>query len=99
MMSVAHGEPVLWVNTRTRLTSGSWAESNEQAWDNALVQALAEYPNMRIFDWASVAQPDWFLSDGVHYSSVGCAARATAIADALARAFPLHSQSQSQIVS
>jgi hypothetical protein len=99
MMSVAHGEPVLWVNTRTQLTSGPWAESNEQAWDNALVQALSEYPNMRIFDWASVAQPDWFLSDGVHYNSAGCAARASAIADGLARAFPLHGQSQSQIVS
>jgi hypothetical protein len=99
MMSVAHGEPVLWVNTRTQLTSSPWAEANEQAWDNALVQALAEYPSMRIFNWASVAQPDWFLSDGIHYNSAGCAARAAAIADALARAFPLHGQSQSQIVS
>jgi hypothetical protein len=99
MMSVAHGEPVLWVNTRTQLSAGPWAESNEQAWDNALVQALAEYPNMRIFNWASVAQPDWFLSDGIHYNSAGCAARSAAIAGALARAFPLHGQSQSQIVS
>ena len=88
MMSVAHGEPVLWVNTRTQLTTGPWAESNEQAWDDALVRALAQYPNMRIFNWAAVAQPDWFLSDGIHYNSAGCAARAAAIADALARAFP-----------
>jgi hypothetical protein len=99
MMSVAHGEPVLWVNTRTELTSGAWAESNEQAWDNALVKALAMYPNMRIFDWAAVAEPAWYLTDGIHYTSAGCAARAAAIAGALARAFPLHGRSQGQIVS
>jgi hypothetical protein len=98
MMSVAHGEPVLWVNTRTELTSGAWAESNEQAWDNALVKALAMYPNMRIFDWAAVAQPSWFLPDGIHYNSVGCAARAQAIADALARAFPRYGRSRGAIV-
>jgi hypothetical protein len=98
MMSVAHGEPVLWVNTRTQLSAGPWAEANEQAWDSALVQALARYPNMRIFNWAAVDQPDWFLSDGIHYSSAGCAARAAAIAGGLARAFPSHGSSQGPIV-
>ena len=98
MMSVAHGEPVLWVNTRTQLTASPWAESSEQAWDDALVRALAQYPNMRIFNWAAVAQPDWFLSDGIHYNSAGCAARAAAIAGALARAFPVHGSSQGPIV-
>ncbi len=98
MMSVAHGEPVLWVNTRTELSAGPWAEANEQAWDSALVRALARYPNMRIFNWAAAAQPDWFLSDGIHYNSAGCAARAAAIAGALARAFPSHGSSQGPIV-
>jgi len=98
MMSVAHGEPVMWVNTVTELNSGPWSEANEQAWDNTLVQALAMYPNMRIFDWAGVAQPGWFLPDGIHYNPVGCAARARAIADALARAFPRHGHSDGQIV-
>jgi lysophospholipase L1-like esterase len=98
MMSVAHGEPVMWVNTVTELNAGPWAEANEQAWDTTLVQALAQYPNMRIFNWAGVAQPGWFLTDGIHYNSVGCAARARAIADALARAFPRHGHSDGQIV-
>ena len=98
MMSVAHGEPVMWVNTVTQLSSGPYAEANEQLWDDTLVQALARYPNMRIFDWASVAQPSWFLSDGIHYNSAGCAVRAQAIADALANAFPLHGHSRSSIV-
>ena len=87
MMSVAHGEPVLWVNVRTLDASGSWAEGNMQLWNGALREACAKYPNMRIFDWASVASPAWFISDGIHYTSAGYAARAQAIADALARAF------------
>jgi hypothetical protein len=98
MMAVAHGEPVMWVNTRTLLSGGPWSQANEQAWDNTLHAALARYPNMRILNWAAVAQPGWFLSDGIHYNSVGCAARAKAIADALARAFPGHGRSRGQVV-
>jgi hypothetical protein len=98
MMAVAHGQPVMWVNTRTLLSSGPWANANEQAWDKTLVKALAKYPNMRIFNWSAVARPGWFLSDGIHYNSVGCAMRARAIADALARAFPQNGKGMSKIV-
>ena len=98
MMSVAHGEPVMWVNAVTQLSSGPYADANERLWDDTLVRALAMYPNMRIFDWAAVAQPSWFLTDGIHYNSAGCAARAQAIADALAEAFPMHGHSRSSIV-
>ncbi len=98
MMTVAHGQPVLWVNTKTLLTSGPYASVNEQAWDRTLVTALARYPNLRIFNWSAVAQPGWFLSDGIHYNTFGCAMRAKAIADALARAFPLHGRSAPRIV-
>jgi hypothetical protein len=98
MMSVAHGQPVMWVNTRTLAAGGPWSQAGEQAWDRTLVRALARYPNMRIFNWAAVAQPGWFLPDGIHYNSYGCARRASAIANALARAFPLHGSSTGRIV-
>ena len=98
MMSVAHGEPVLWVNTVTELSSGAWSEANEQAWDAALVSALSRYPNMRILNWAALAQPGWFLPDGIHYDEAGCAARAQAIAEGLANAFPPDGHSLGQIV-
>jgi hypothetical protein len=98
MMAVAHGAPVLWVNTKTLVTSGPYANANEQAWDKALVKALARYPNLRIFNWSAVAHPSWFLTDGIHYNSPGCAIRAKAIADALARAFPVRGHSASKIV-
>jgi peptidoglycan/LPS O-acetylase OafA/YrhL len=88
MMSVADGEPVMWVNVKSLLVSSPYAESNMLAWDRTLLQACARYPNMRIFNWAAVARTRWFISDGIHYTSAGYAARAKMIADALARAFP-----------
>jgi hypothetical protein len=88
MMSVTRGEPVMWVNVVTLVSSGPYAESSMQAWDSALLAACPKYPNMRVFDWAAVARPGWFISDGIHYSSLGSAHRAADIADALAAAFP-----------
>ena len=88
MMSAAHGEPVMWVNVKSLLVSGPYAEANMLKWDNTLLRACPRYPNMRIFDWASVAKNKWFIADGIHYTSAGYAARAKKIADALAKAFP-----------
>jgi hypothetical protein len=90
MMSVAAGRPVLWVNVKTLVPGGPYSEANMQLWNATLNQACARYPNLRIFDWASVAQNGWFSSNGggIHYTSAGYAARAQMIAQALARAFP-----------
>lgn len=99
MMAAAHGAPVLWVNTQTDLTSGPWSEANMQLWNQALLQAAKQYPNMRIFNWAGLVQPSWHLSDGIHYTSAGYAIRAAAIAGALARAFPASGHSASVLVN
>jgi hypothetical protein len=88
LMSVAHGAPVMWVNVKTLDSSGPWSEANMQLWNDTLLQACHQYPNLRIFDWASAAQDGWFISDGIHYTSAGYAVRAHLIAGALARAFP-----------
>jgi GDSL-like Lipase/Acylhydrolase family len=88
MMSAAAGQPVLWVNVKSLLSSGPYAETRMRSWNSALVRACASYPNMRVFDWASVAQPRWFTSDGIHYTSAGYAERSRLIASALAQAFP-----------
>jgi hypothetical protein len=88
MMADVGSAPVLWVNVKSLLGSGPYAENNMADWDNALVKACATYPNMRIFDWASVVQGSWFISDGIHFTSAGYAARSQMIADALAKAFP-----------
>ncbi len=99
MMSAAHGEPVMWVNTETNLTSGPWSQANMQLWNNALVAACAANPNMRIFNWAAMVQPGWHLDDGIHYTPAGYAIRAHAIARALARAFPASKHRSSCVVS
>ena len=88
MMSVIGNQPVLWVNVKSLLESGSYSEANMELWNDTLVQACARYPNMRIFDWASVANDNWFISDGVHYTSEGYAQRARLTADSLVHAFP-----------
>ena len=88
MMSLAGGQPVLWVNVKSLVTSGPYAEANMQAWNAALLRACASYPDMRVYDWASAAEPRWFIPDGIHYTSAGYAERARLIASALAEAFP-----------
>ena len=88
MMSVVHGEPVMWVNVKSLLSSGPYAEKNMQAWNRALLRACPHYPNMKVFDWSSTVRRSWFISDGIHYTSAGYAQRSRYIAEALAVAFP-----------
>ena len=88
MMSVIGNQPVLWVNAKSLVASGPYAEANMQLWNTALTHACARYPNMRLFDWASVVRDGWFIADGIHYTSAGYAARAQLFASALAQAFP-----------
>ena len=88
MMSAIGNQPVLWVNVKSLVTSGPYAEPNMQAWDRALLDACSRYPRMHVFDWASVVRDGWFIDDGIHYTSTGYAARGRLIANALARAFP-----------
>jgi peptidoglycan/LPS O-acetylase OafA/YrhL len=90
MMSLIGHEPVMWVNVKSLLATGPYAESEMLLWDRALLQACARYPNMRVYDWAAVVKNGWFIPDGIHYTSQGYAARARRIARALAAAFPEH---------
>ncbi len=99
MMQVTHGEPVMWVNVISLLSSGPYAEANMQKWNTALMQACPRYPNMRVFNWAALPQPSWFINDGIHYTSAGYAKRALYIADGLAMAFPQTGKSASCLVS
>jgi hypothetical protein len=88
MMSVVGDQPVLWVNLKSLLASGPYSEANMELWNRTLEQACTRYPNMRVLDWASLANDSWFISDGTHYTSTGYAQRARLTADALVHAFP-----------
>ena len=99
MMRVTRGEPVMWVNVISLLHSGPYAETNMEKWDAALIQACPRYPNMRVFNWAALPQPSWFISDGIHYTSAGYEKRALYIADGLAEAFPQDGTSPNCLVN
>ena len=92
LMGVADGNPVLWINVRT-LNPGNpaYSEANMEAWDNELLDACETYPNMRIYDWASRVQDQWFIDDGIHFTSEGYEVRAKAIANAVPKAFGIWS--------
>jgi peptidoglycan/LPS O-acetylase OafA/YrhL len=89
MMVIIGDEPVLWVNVRSLVPPGDpYSKGGMVEWDEELERACATYPNMRIYDWASDVKDEWFIEDGIHFTSPGYAARAQLIAQALAHAFP-----------
>ena len=88
MMTAIGDDPVMWVNTKTLVTEGSWSAPEMVAWNQALTTAAARYPNLRVYDWASIVQDAWFQDDGIHYTSAGYAQRADLIAQALATTYP-----------
>ena len=88
MMAVANGDPVLWVNVKSIVPDGPYASQNMESWDEALVRACDRYPYMRVYDWASDVRDEWFIDDGIHFTSQGYAQRGKLIADALLTAFP-----------
>ncbi len=99
MMTVTKGEPVMWVNVISLLHSGPYSEGDMQKWNTALMRACARYPNMRVFNWAALPKPGWFINDGIHYTSAGYEKRALYIADGLAMAFPAGGLNSSCLVS
>jgi hypothetical protein len=90
MMSIIRNQPVVWIDAISLLSSTPYAESGMQNWNQDLLAACSRYPNMRIFDWGSHANRNYFISDGTHYTSAGYVARSNLFARALAEAFPAH---------
>ncbi|HYZ06407.1 MAG TPA: acyltransferase family protein [Rubrobacter sp.] len=98
MMRVIGDQPVLWITVKSLLDTGPYSEDNMRHWNRTVVDACAKYPNMRVFDWASLAEDSWFISDGTHYTSEGYRHRARLTADALAHAFPASGESSDCVV-
>src|SRR5215210_7944964 len=98
IMRVMGDQPVLWITVKSLLDTGPYSEKNMQHWNRTVVDACAKYPNMRVFDWASLAEDSWYISDGTHYTSQGYRHRARLSADALAHAFPASGESSDCVV-
>ncbi|HEX5713013.1 MAG TPA: acyltransferase family protein [Solirubrobacterales bacterium] len=95
MMDTIGDEPVMWVNVRSLVEDGDpYAAKNMEEWDRELEAACLAYPNMRVYDWAADVKDEWFIEDGIHFTSPGYAARAELIAQALAHAFPAKGESE-----
>jgi lysophospholipase L1-like esterase len=88
MMAVIGDEPAMWLTTVTQVDHGDYDSANMEAWNAILVDAAGSYPNMHIFDWASVADPDWFAEDDIHNSPTGCTEMARRVPSELARLLP-----------
>ena len=88
MMSITGQGAVLWVDATSLVRSGDYAADLMQRWNQELVASCTRYPTLRVFDWAAVAHRQWFIADGIHYTSPGYVARTHAIAQALVKAFP-----------
>jgi peptidoglycan/LPS O-acetylase OafA/YrhL/lysophospholipase L1-like esterase len=98
MMRVIGDQPVLWTTVKSLLHTGPYSQANMQDWNRNIVDACAKYPNMRVFDWASLAEDSWYISDGTHYTSEGYRYRARLSADGLAHAFPASGESSDCVV-
>jgi lysophospholipase L1-like esterase len=74
---------VVWSN----IVRPSVAGLDYGAYNRTLLRLASRHGNLVVVDWASLARrnPSWFGADGVHPSSAGCRARATAFSRAIAR--------------
>jgi peptidoglycan/LPS O-acetylase OafA/YrhL len=89
MMDVIGDEPVMWINTKTIVADGGpYDNQNTAPWNDGLLAACPRYPNMRVYDWVDTVRDNWYIDDGIHYTTYGYAQRSRMIAEALREAFP-----------
>ena len=88
LMSQVGDDPALWMTGYALEQDGPWSDPEIRKWNEAVVDACSRWPSMRVYDWRSEAQDDWYDSDGIHFDAAGDVERAARIARALAIAFP-----------
>ena len=79
LLDILKNQPkVVLVNTAV---PRAWKDDN----DRIIAQEVAKYPNIKLVDWASIANnhPEFFGPDGVHLSDQGSDVYVAAIMDAL----------------
>lgn len=89
MMRIADGDPVVWVNPSMLATGPlGYLRPTVLEWNEALVEMCQTHPEMRVYDWASEVDPNWYSDDGIHYSPIGYGQRSQLVASSLVAAFP-----------
>lgn len=88
IMRQLQGQPVLWPTiASSNPANPAFGTAAMTTFNDALRRATTRYPNLAVYDWASVARPDMF-TDGIHYTAAATAQRNRRFADALATAYP-----------
>ncbi len=95
LMEQIGDDPALWMTGLALEQNGPWSDPQIVKWNEAVAGACARWPNMRVYDWRSEAQEDWYDADGIHFNAAGDVERADRIATALAVAFPAAAESPS----
>jgi len=76
MVAELAGDKALWINVAMNSRSRpNYNGLNAFAWNTLLVDN-----GLTVFDWAKVAQPEWFSTDGFHYNTTGSRWRSAWIA-------------------
>jgi hypothetical protein len=88
MMAIIGDEPAMWLTTVTQVAEGDYDSANMEAWNSILRDAKKSYPNMLVYDWASVARSNWFVDDGIHNTPTGVTEMARLIPTELAKLVP-----------
>jgi hypothetical protein len=89
MMAVIGTEPAMWLTPVPQVEEGDYDSANMEAWNAILRDAQGTYPNMLLYDWAAVAEPEWFGEDGIHNTPEGFRAMARLIPTELAEVLPV----------
>lgn len=80
---------VMWAMVTTNTESGHYARANMEKFNKSLKDAQKRYDRLRLYDWPSECDYDWFAPDDyAHYGPKGNTERAERFAAALAKAFP-----------
>ena len=88
MMSTLGDAPVMWVNVKS-LVTGPYSATNMQLWNDALRGPATDTRTCASTTGPKRYRTPWFVSDGIHFTSEGYAARGRLIAHALLAAFPV----------
>lgn len=74
IMDVIGTDPVMWVNVwYNSSTRPNYNVFVATGWNAFLIRNKTFLPTITIYDWATTAKshPEWFLSDGLHYTDTG----------------------------
>jgi lysophospholipase L1-like esterase len=82
--AIGPNRTIVWLTVA--LGDGHTSERQADTWNAVLWDLTRFYPNLRVADWQQVVRSEHFGRDGIHLTRDGYRARATFIADAVARA-------------